>query len=106
MKGNTRKFTSQEGAFLNFLRPLIPACLPLITNVLLSVLTPFSKTVLLPLGVTAGASKTNAAIPNKYYGFGTTLVPSDEETEDIIKIRKSFEDAGLFIKGIREIVGN
>ena len=28
LKGTTRKITSQEGGFLNFLRPLMTACLP------------------------------------------------------------------------------
>ena len=30
LKGPTRKITSQEGGFLNFLRPLVTAGLPLI----------------------------------------------------------------------------
>ena len=44
LKGTTRKITSQEGGFLNFLRPLMTAGLPLMK----SVLTPLAKSVLLP----------------------------------------------------------
>ena len=39
LKRTTRKITSQEGGFLNFLRPLRTTGLPLIKNVL----TPFAK---------------------------------------------------------------
>ena len=45
LKGSTRKITSQEGGFLNFLRPLMTAGLLLIK----SVLTPLAKAVLIPL---------------------------------------------------------
>ena len=47
LKGSTRKITSQEGGFLNFLRPLMTAGLLLIK----SVLTPLAKVVLIPLGL-------------------------------------------------------
>ena len=42
LKGTTRKISSQEGGFLNFLKPLVTACLPLMK----SVLTPLAKSVL------------------------------------------------------------
>ena len=45
LKGTTRKITSQKGGFLSFRRPLMIAGLPLMK----SVLTPLSKSVLLPL---------------------------------------------------------
>ena len=41
LKGTTRKITSQEGGFLNFLRPLMTASLSLMKNVL----TPLAKSV-------------------------------------------------------------
>ena len=34
----------------------------------------------------------------------TTLVISNDEIEDIIKIVKSFEDSSLFLKGVTETV--
>ena len=52
-KGTTRKITVQKGGFLNFLRPLMTAGLPLIKSVL---------SVLVPLEWTAAASATDAAI--------------------------------------------
>ena len=103
LKETIRKITSQEGAFLNFLKPLMTACLPLIK----SVLTPLAKSVFLPLGLSAGMSTAHAAYQKKIYGSGTTaLIISNEEMEDIVKTVKSFEESGLLIKGISETIKN
>ena len=48
LKGTCRKITSQEGGFLNFLRPLMTG-LPLMK----SVLKPLAKSVLLPFVLSA-----------------------------------------------------
>ena len=53
LKGTTRKITAQKWGFLNFLRPLMTAGLPLIKSVL---------SVLVSLEWTAAASATDAAI--------------------------------------------
>ena len=58
LKGTIRKITSQEGGFLNFLRPLMTAGLPLMKNVLPLLI----KSVLIPLGLLAGISAADAAI--------------------------------------------
>ena len=44
----------------------------------------------------------------KIIGSGniTTLIISNDEIEDIIKLVKSFEDSGLLLKGVTEIVQN
>ena len=47
LKGAIKKVTSQEGGFLNFLRPLMSFDFPLIKNILI----PLAKSVLLPLSV-------------------------------------------------------
>ena len=44
LKGTTTKITSQEGGFLNFIRLLMTAGLPLMK----SALTPLAKSVLIP----------------------------------------------------------
>ena len=36
----------------------------------------------------------------------TTLILSDDETKDIIKIVKSLEDSNLLLKGVTETVQN
>ena len=83
LKGTTAKTTSQEGGFLNFLRPLMTAGLPLIKIVL----TPLANSVLIPLGLPAGMSAADAAIQRKIYGQrDITLIISNEEMEDIMKI--------------------
>ena len=60
-KGTTRKIISQERGSLNFLRLLMTAGLPLMKNVL----TPFAKSILIPLGLSAGMSAADAAIQKK-----------------------------------------
>ena len=61
LKGTTRKITSQKGEFLNFLRPLMTAGSPLMTNVL----TSLAKSVLLPFTLMAGLSVRDTAIQKK-----------------------------------------
>ena len=47
------------------------------------VLTPLDKSILLPLGLSAGMSAANAAIQTKMYGSGTiALIISNEENEE------------------------
>ena len=93
MRETTKKINGQEWRFLNFLRPLITAGLPLIK----SVLTQSAKSVLIPLGLPAGITAADAAIQKKIYG-------SNEEMEDIMKKIKSLEESGLLIKGISETI--
>ena len=65
------------------------------------VLKPLSKRVLLPLGIRAAASATDAAIHKKMFGSGTTtLIIFIEEMNDIMKIVKSLKESGLLIKGV------
>ena len=69
---------------------------------------PLAKSVLIPLGLTAAASAADAGIHKKILGSGnmTTLIISNDEIHDIIKIVKSLEDSGLLVKGINETVQN
>ena len=63
------------------------------------VLKPLTKSVLIPLGLTASA--TGTAINKKMIGSGITkLIVLNEETTDIMKIVQSFEESGLLIKGV------
>ena len=72
-----------------------------------NVLKPLAKTVLIPLGLTSAASATDAAIQKKIFGSGTTtLIISNEEMNDVMKIFKSLEESGLLIKGIIETIKN
>ena len=62
---------------------------------------------MIPLGLTAAASATDAAIQKKIFGSGmTTLIISNEENDDIFKVVKSLEDADLLKKYVAEITEN
>ena len=64
-----------------------------------NVLKPLANRVLIPLGLTAAASSTDAAIHKKIFGSAAiTLIISNEEMSDIMKIVKSLEESGLLIK--------
>ena len=77
--------------------------MPLIENVL----KPLVKSMLTPLGLTAAASGTDTAIHKKIFGSGiTTLMISNEEMNDIMKIIKSLEESELLIKGVSETIEN
>ena len=70
-------------------------------------LTPLANIVLLPLEVTAAASATDASIQKKIYESGmTTLIISNKEMKDIMKIVKSLEESGLLMKSISETIKN
>ena len=72
-----------------------------------SVPTPLTKSVLLPLRLSAGMDAADAAIQKKTYGSGTTeLTISNEDMEDIKKIVKSLEESGLLIQGISKTIKN
>ena len=86
------------------LGPLLKTGLPLMK----SVITPLDKSVLIPLGLTAAASAAGAGMHKKILGSGnnTSLIISNKDMDDLIKIVKSLEDSGLLLKGITESVQN
>ena len=72
---------------------------------------PLLKSVVKPLGIlglTAAASATDAAINKKILGSGnhTTLIISNNDMQDLLKIVKSLEDSGILFNGITETVKN
>ena len=72
---------------------------------------PLLKSVVKPLGMlglTAAASATDAAINKKILGFGnhTTLIISNNDMQDLLKIVQSLEDSGILLNGITETVKN
>ena len=95
----------QPGGFLGkLLGPLLKTGLPLME----SVTTPLTKSVLIPLRLTAAASAADAGIHKKILGSGnnTTLIISNKDMDDLIKIVKSLQDSGLLLKRITESVQN
>ena len=104
----------QSGGFLGrLLGPLLKTGLPLIKNII----TPLAKSVLIPLGLTPTALAADAGTHKKILGSGrrhssssalhnTTLIISNKDMDDLIKIVKSLEDSGLILKGVTESVQN
>ena len=102
----------QSGGFLGkLLGPLLKTGLPLMK----SVIKPLAKSVLIPLGLTAAASAADAGIHKKVLGSSrsldlalphnnTTLIISNDEMDDILKIVKSLENSGLLLKGVSETI--
>ena len=87
----------QSGGFLGRLsEPLLKSGLPLMKNVL----KPLAKSVSIPLGLTAAASATDAAVHKTIFGSGTTtLVFLNEDLNDRMKIIESLEEFSFLIKG-------
>ena len=73
----------------------------------MKVAVPIAKTILAPLEITAAASAINAGIQKKIHGSGiTTLIISNEEMNDKIKIVQSLEDSNILLKGATKTIKN
>ena len=96
----------QSGGLLGrLLGPLLRTGSPLIK----SVIKPLTKSVIVPLGLTAATSAADAGLLKKVLGSGhnnTTLIISNDEMEDILKIVKSLEDSGVLLKAVSETIQN
>ena len=98
----------ESGGFLGkLLDPLLKTGLPLMKGVI----KPLTKSVLIPLGLTAAASAADAEIHKKILASGsdnnnTILIISNDEMDDILKIVKSLEGSGVLLKGVTETIQN
>ena len=96
----------QLGEFLDRpLGPLLRTGLPLMKNVI----QPLAKSGLIPLGLTAAAvSAADAGIHKKILrsGHNATLIISNDEMKNILKIVKSIEVSGLLLEGVSETIKN
>ena len=99
---------NQSGEFLGkLLGPLLKTELPLIKNVI----KPLVKSVLIPLGLTAAASAADAGIQKKktkkMLGTRTiTLIISNEEMNEIMKIVQALKDSNILLKGMTRKIKN
>ena len=90
----------QSGGFLGSL-------LSKLAGPLMKVVVPLAKNILFPLGNTAAASATNAGIQKKIHGSGTTtLIISNEEMNDIMKIVQALEDSDILLKEVTKTIQN
>ena len=92
-----------EGFLGRRIDPLLKPGLPLMKNLM----KPLAKSVLIPIGLSAASPAADSEIHKKILRSGTTtLIISNDETEDIIDIVKSLEDSGLLLKGVSETIEN
>ena len=71
----------------------------------MKVANPLAKRVLAPLGITAAASATDAEIQKKIHGSrNMTLIISNEEMNDMIKIIQALEDSNILLKGVTKTI--
>ena len=91
----------QSGGFLGSL-------LSKIAGPLMKIAIPVAKNVLAPLGIIAAALAIDAGIQKKQqHGSGnTTLIISNEEMNDIIKIIQALENSNILIKGVTKTIKN
>ena len=73
----------------------------------MKVAVPLAINILAPLGITAAASAIDAGIQKKIHGSGTTtLIISNEEMNDIMKIVQALEDSNILLKGVTKTIKN
>ena len=88
----------QSGGFLGNL-------LGKLAGPLMKVAMPLAKNVLAPLRLSAAMSAIEGSIKKKMLGSGTTtLIISNDEMDDILKIVKSLENSGVLLKGVSETI--
>ena len=95
----------QSGRFLGrLLGPLLRTGLPLMK----SVIQTLTENVLIPLGLTTLASAGDSGIHKKILGSGhnATLIISNNEMGDILKIVKSLEDSGILLQQVSKTIQN
>ena len=75
---------------------------------LMKVAVLLTKNILAPLGITAAASATGAGIQKKKkreHGLGTiTLINSNEEMNDLMKIVQALEDSNILLKRVTKTI--
>ena len=90
----------QSGGFLGSL-------LSKLAGPLMKVAITLAKNVLAPLGIAAAASAIDAGIQNKIHDSGTTtLLISNEEMNDIMKIVQALEGSKILLKGVTKTIKN
>ena len=89
----------QSGGFLGSL-------LSKLAGPLIKIAVPLAKNDLAPLGITAAASALDAGNSKKkiHWSGTTTLIVSNEETNDIMEIVQALEDSNILLKGVTKAI--
>ena len=71
----------------------------------MKVTVPLVKHISAPLWITEAASVNDAGIQKKIHGSGTaTLIVSNKEMNNIMKIVQALEDSNFVLKGVNETI--
>ena len=71
----------------------------------MKVTIPLAKNVLAPLGIRTAASVIDVRIQKKIHGSETTtLIISNKEINDIMKIVQTLEDSNILLKGVTNTI--
>ena len=90
----------QSGGFLGLF-------LSKLAGLLMNVAVPLAKNVLAPLGITAASSAIDAGIQKKIHGSRiATLMISNEEKNEILKIVQALEYSNILLKGVTKAIEN
>ena len=90
----------QSGKFLGSLSSKL-------TGPLMKAAVQLAKNILTPLGITAAASAIDAGIQKKMHSSGTTtLIISNQEMNDILKIVQALEDSDILLTWITKAIKN
>ena len=74
---------------------------------LMKVAIPLANNVLVPLGITDATSAIDAGIQKKKHGsWSTSLIISNEEMNDIMKIVQALVDSNILLKGVTKTMKN
>ena len=98
-KAQTSKII-QSGGFLGSLlsklaRPLLKKAVQIVKN------------ILAPLGLTAATTAIDGAVQKEIHVSGTTtLITSNEEMNDIMKVVQALEYSNILLKGVTETIKN
>ena len=93
------KIIIQSGGFLGKL-------LSKLAGPLMKVALSLAKNVLAPLGLTAAMSAIDGSIQKKIHGSRVKLIMEQEDMNDIMKIIKALENAGILLKGVSKAIKN
>ena len=86
---------------------LLGSLLSKLAGLLIKVAVPLAKNILAPLGITAATSAIDAGIQKKVHGSGTTtLITSNKNMNDIMKIVQALEDSNILLKGVTKTIKN
>ena len=74
----------------------------------MKVVIPLAKSILAPLGITAAASTIDQGIQKKIQRLDrpTTLIISNKEMNDIMKIVQAFEESNILLKWVTKTTKN